>query len=272
MDKSRRKSKYTIMVPEFINLYKQGYNCHSIGRKLNVDYRKVWSHLKKEGITLKRTTVNRKYTIDENSFDILDKNSLYWLGCLYGDGSVFGNSKANYIALHGHSNDVEHGYLFKYFLKSEHPVKILKKKKGYYFSFASSKMINRLFELGLHQNKTHTMKYPNYIPYEFQSHFIRGLFDTDGCICVRKRKGYNTLQGTFSITMNKDMLEATKDILIEQLGITPTSLRLVNNTKSYVLSYEGNKRLRKIYEWLYKDAEYFLLRKKNKFMTLFSLS
>lgn len=270
MVKSRRKSKYQSMVPEFIRLYKQGYSCHSIGKELNVDYRKVWLYLKKEGITVERTIVNRKYKIDENSFDVLDKNSIYWLGCLFGDGSVHGNVKANAIYFHGHIDDIEHGLLFKDFLKSDHPIKNIKNKKGYYFRFSSSKITKRLLELELYPNKTHIMKYPDYIPENLHSHFIRGLFDTDGCISIRMRKRYKKYQGCFSITMNGDMLNAVRDIVEKHLDIKPTTFRRVHNKNTYSISYEGNLRLKKIYDWIYTDAEYHLRRKKDKFQILFN--
>lgn len=72
--------------------------------------------------------------------------------------------------------------------------------------------------------------------------------------------------------MNKDILEYTKDIILDQLGISPTTFGMASNKKSYTLRYEGNLRLKKIYDWLYKDAEYYLPRKKNKFDILFNRS
>ena len=72
-------------------------------------------------------------------------------------------------------------------------------------SMSSNHMGKRLKKLGLHPNKSLTIKFPN-IPTKFQSHFIRGVFDGDGSI--------NKTDGVIGIISgSKDFIDGLYDIL-----------------------------------------------------------
>jgi len=259
------KRKYDYAMPEFERLFCLKYSIHEIGKMTNIDYRIVWKYLKEKNLRRSMSEAKKIYDIDENVFSILNHETAYWLGCLYGDGSFCQQNNA--ICLHGHIDDVSHAEQFKLFLKSTHPIKKCKNKKAYYFCFTSKRIKENLSKIGCVINKSKDVKYPIFENPSYHASFIRGLFDTDGNIHFRLRPRYVSKQGCFSITVNKFLTEGIEKNIYEQLGIMPTGHRIKHvNTNTKTISYEGNIRLQKIKNWLYEDnTNCFLSRKKEYF-------
>lgn len=264
--------KYDYLKDNALKMASEGYSCHTIARFYNVDHRAVWRLLKRNDVTISRSDVNRRYTINHQAFDELTNESSYWLGCFVGDGSVVGNERAGSICLHGHIDDIDHGMLFRDFLGSNAPVYKHPTKKAYAIKVASSRLMKRLNTLNIHQNKTHTVTYPYFLSDELHSHFIRGLMDTDGCVQIRYRKRYVTPQAVVSFTGNQFIIPQVAEIITRYTGLTPTGLRNASkhSPTTRTLSYEGRKKQVVLFKWLYKDSSNItrLHRKYDKLHTL----
>jgi hypothetical protein len=108
--------------------------------------------------------------------------------------------------------------------------------------------------------------YPE-IPKELDSHFIRGIFDGDGCIHVC-HKG----QLQFSIIGTKKLNEKIQEKLIKNCGVNNTKISLRGKNLSFSqLHHGGNKQVPKIMNWLYKDADIYLERKRNVYESVVKL-
>jgi intein/homing endonuclease len=120
------------------------------------------------------------------------------VGAVAGDGSIQ-NGKAGYrISLHGNLNkDYEYlGYLSRqierlFGLKSE--LKTKPEMGWVYFTIYSKKLCEYFVEnFGFDYGPKLQLKVPQLIRQkdEFMLAYIRGLFDTDGCLTVQKTRGY----------------------------------------------------------------------------------
>lgn len=251
-----------INVKEVIDLYIKNFSGNEISKIFNISNTYVYTILKNNNITRRSHKENStKLNKDENYFETIDsKDKAYFLGLLMADGSV--DERKFYISLQ--SIDEYILYKFKNYLKYDGNIKKQKPHKATYsgqsiLQVYSIKICKDLSKYGIVQNKAFITYFPN-IPEKFHSHFIRGVFDGDGCVRIDKRS--NSL--CFGLTGNNKLLEKIQEILKEECNLLFMKTKKINN--SYTFEYSGNKICKKIYEYLYKDCEdLYLTRKKEKF-------
>jgi hypothetical protein len=139
--------------------------------------------------------------------------------------------------------------------------------KGQWRIFMGKERHNLIHHLG---NKKDTL--PN-LPTHLMHHFVRGIFDGDGCVSIDNRyvsKYPNkAVPGDFYILFNeKNHAEIILNTIVANTAINVT--RIVPKTGLgsaviYKIRWGGTTNLIKIREWLYKDATIYLRRKKEKF-------
>lgn len=185
-------------VQEMICLYEDGKSSNDIGKQLGRDGRLVRTHLKAAGVLRKRVDAMRlavrhgkirQRSLNEAFFDVLTPESAWVLGLIYGDGHVANNSKigqyqvtlagakgvcAQVQALLGLDKEARQA-------KESRPVKSNGKLLNcWILQWSSRVMVKKLGEHGLKGgSKARTMIFPS-IPKELLSHFVRGLWDSDG--------------------------------------------------------------------------------------------
>jgi hypothetical protein len=107
-------------------------------------------------------------------------------------------------------------------------------------------------------------------------HFLRGLFDGDGCISGKFYKNNKKMQISLSIvSASLSFLQTLKDKIKEYLDLNSTVIldKKADPTKGkkghsalYLLSIDGGRRqMENLYRSLYKDAHFYLYRKRNRF-------
>jgi hypothetical protein len=114
-------------------------------------------------------------------------------------------------------------------------------------------------------NKTMSIKYPD-IPENLQNHFMRGIFDGDGCISLRTDKRNGSQWGQFNICSGSyDFINEYYGKLIFYCNLSSKNkIRCLKGTY-YVVDWGGLYDVENIYNFLYKDATVFLNRKKETF-------
>lgn len=80
----------------------------------------------------------------------------------------------------------------------------------------SRKITEDLRALGLHHDKSYTLKFPD-IPKEQYRHFLRGLFDGDGSLAARS---YSYKYHILEFAGTKDIIESVRSIISESLEIS----------------------------------------------------
>ena len=206
----------------------------------------------------------KKYNFNEDYFEKIDtEDKAYFLGFIVADGCI--NSKTNTLNISQKETDIL--YEFKKYINFEGPIFTSKKRNISSINMSSSKLKSDLHKLGIIGNKTMIVKYPE-ISRHLEHHFMRGLFDGDGCISIHKKRedGRDTTdRGQVNICSgSKDFIETYVDKLVEYCGITRNKIRCPRGTYS-VIDWGSFGDIEKFYEFFYKDATIYLERKKETF-------
>jgi len=261
---------------EIIKFYKNNYSKKEISSIFNISIFKLNKLLLKENIFQRKyTTTNktRKNNIDLNCFKNIDnQNKAYLLGLLISDGNI-GKLGYNFSLT---SKDIEILEYAKTILKSSHKICTInsidkrtnKPYTMYNINFCSKEMVKDLNKLGLYDNKSLNVKIPD-IDKKYYWHLIRGLFDGDGSIStnITKKEG----QLTFSLIGSLDTILFLKNIFLENNLKNNKIIQIKTTIKDkfiYKIHMGSYNDLLFIKENMYKNANYYLIRKYNKFNTL----
>ena len=202
----------------------------------------------------------------------------YLLGFYAADGNI--NEKRKTLRIHLQKQDSELVYLYKdiispdarTFTVDEHKTtgrngKEITAHESFGVDITSAKICNDLVKLGIGYNKSYSDLHIPEMSEELIRHFIRGYFDGDGCITVwlsqekgksdRVRGKFDVCSKSASILNEFIKFFATHDIKI--------NLNYLKRDDMYRMSTSSKKELEKIYNILYKDSNFYLSRKFNKF-------
>ena len=258
--------------------YLNGESTVKIGKRYGTSHQPILKALKRMNVERTPRKFNRKYSLNENYFDKIDTpNKAYILGLLYADGSNTISKSTISISL-----QEEDGYLLEKIRKeiqSEKPLEYLdysdkhdygfNYKNQYRLLFFSCHMCKVLNDLGMIPNKSLKLEVPD-LKQDLYSHFIRGYFDGDGSLCIRHTKD-NKLRSLTTITSTELFCKKIREIIKNATGISCGNIydASCKNGVTRVLSISGRIQNQIFYEWLYKDADLYLQRKRNKVKFLY---
>ena len=259
---------------EIINLYlNKKLTCENISKDLGYSLCGIYDALKRWNIKTRNLNDSHKiYSHDEGYFNIIDsEEKAYWLGFIYADGYITGDKLG--IALS--SVDINHLIKFKKCIKATNPINTyLSKSTEKYKSveycrilLRSSKLVNDIRDKGVFNNKSLIIKFPSeyVLDRKLYGHFIRGYFDGDGSLVLSK----NSIN--FKICGTKEFLKKLIKIFNESSTYEFKNRlfkRWNNENNTYYLSYGGINKTLNIMNYLYDNAEIYLDRKYEKFITL----
>ena len=241
---------------EIFRLYEGGSTYSEMARQYGVDRSVITKLLGRNGYAARTMSdIKRKYTLNEDYFDVISENQAYILGLLFADGH--NNTSRGEVVLQLELSDREVLELINLEIGSNRPLRtvVLKDPKHAHQSrlcVASRRMSACLASLGMTHDKTYTLEYPAWLPQDMQRHFIRGYVDGDGYVS----------NGECSIIGTKAFCDGVAFVLAETLGVT-TTMRLRGNKGIHAeLRVSGRLQCRKVYEWLYSDASLYIRRKR----------
>ena len=258
--KLRSKRQYNIN--ELIDDYIKCNSLSALSRKYKMSATTIKKLLLDNNID---TTKNfRLYEIDEDYFNLIDsKDKAYFLGLLYADGYV--NKEGFFLSLC--ETDLPILETFKKYLKYSGNIKTKNTKNSKHctqkqLNIYSSKMAEKLTQLGCFQNKSLTITFPTFLTEEMIPHFIRGYFDGDGSIYM-----ITSISACFSIIGNEDLVSA---ILKKIVNATNLPEKVISKDKrckkTASFKYSNRNHLLKIYKYLYAECEdLYMERKFTKF-------
>jgi len=125
-------------------------------------------------------------------------------------------------------------------------------------------MSKALSKCGVVKNKSLILSYPEWLPTELQSHFVRGYFDGDGSISFSKSIG--SVDITFTST--NDFCNSLKDIISDICPNAYIEDASCHNGITKVLNVCKQKEALYLCDWMYKDAKMFLTRKYDRYLLL----
>jgi len=242
---------------DIVNEYINGLLVEKLVIKYNLDRSVIYKILNRHDVVKTISKSKQKYFITEDIFEKIDtEEKAYWLGFLYADGYNYTVKKS--VSLTLCNKDIDHLYKFKDFLKTDKPIR-RNSDSSSKVVMENIKISNDLCRHGMVQAKTHIIKYPK-IDENLDKHFIRGYFDGDGCISYGKNIGPSC---GISIVSNKEFLES----IVEKIKIHFSYTKRHKERKDNILTIStgGIKNILYFYDYIYKDSNIYLDRKKNKF-------
>ena len=180
---------------------------------------------------------------------IRTEGEAYWLGFITADGYL--GKTRNEIIIQLHKKDRNHLEKFKKFVNSNNKISILY-RNAYRTRIFSKQIYQFLNNLGVYNNKSHTVQPCSQIPDHLLKHYWRGMIDGDGCIFHGKNGRWN-----LSLVGNKYMLEGFRDYINNIINI---ERKIRPHSTIYQICY-GGKISQKIVNIIYKDSNIYLDRK-----------
>lgn len=190
-------------------------------------------------------------------FDDIDtKEKAYALGLWVADGWL---TTKNY-QVGFCNNEIDLVDLFRNLLESDHKIykREVKKANNYRLIIGSKLLHSGLINLGFNAEKSSTAKYP-LIAKEFDSHFIRGVFDGDGCITRNLRAKDKIPELSIRIAGTLDLMRSMNEKI-------PGSAGQIYKEKRHqdwfsILRFSVRKSLL-FCQWIYNDSEGLRLERK----------
>lgn len=150
------------------------------------------------------------YTINEDFFDSpWSEEKAYVLGYFFADSSIYrGEIRDRYeITISG--SRLESLETIKELMESDHPIRQVG-PGSYQIKVGSRQLVEYLEQLGLSDNKSETLTYPQGIPQDYERHFVRGYFDGKGSFMIESgRRIVSNFSGA-----SLEFMEALRDRLV----------------------------------------------------------
>lgn len=262
-----------------IELLQNGYALAEVAKKLNMPKTSVFSIYaknKQEIGKIKSLTYRR---INDDFFDSIDSEiKAYLLGFFLADGYI----EKNYSRM-GVEIQIDDKYVLELFKKHIIPDHIIhernrvdetiNRKTQINITFSSKVLVRSLMKWNIKPQKTYDIdfRFPfENMPEEMIRHFIRGFFDGDGYVGTNGGTRNNILY-SFVFTSETFAKQIAKYTCLN--GMEPSLRETIGKTVNwFTLRYNSNRinrfeKVKSFYDYLYKDAIYFMKRKKDKFDT-----
>ena len=190
-----------------------------------------------------------------NPFELSTPTSVYLLGYILGNNSMIIDDYNHYKLIIG-STDYNHiKQIANVFgCNIETVTHTLNNMPCWSINIADQAVCRSLLELGIKPRKSTE---PSNIDYDWIghnfTHFIRGLIDSDGCICRKKNSLHIEIAG------HESYIKQISDMMSDQWGV-------YKNDSIFVIAKRGNSKDKlDFYSYLYKDATIWLQRKRDKY-------
>lgn len=258
-------------IDRICSLYESGVSAKQLGLKFSIDKRRIQKWVKERGILRDKNSSHRFTNFNQNIFDSIDcEEKAYWLGFFYAD--AYNCDITNTFSLSIKDDDYDHLVkLCKFIGLSSSKIKryIAKINDKEYAACTlriySKHICNKMIELGCPRAKSFVITFPGWLDKTLYSHFIRGLFDGDGCITYNA----NNDSWKWSLVSTKECCESIQNIINNELGFKLKYTCISNtNNNTYEFQQLGNKKVLQLMQWIYNDASIYLDRKYLRFKQL----
>jgi len=262
---------------KIIAFYLAGNDTYETADEYNCSQTFVMNTLKRHNISRRTSqSYTTKYIPNEKFFDIIDsEEKAYVLGFFYADGNNYIRGSHSYeISMSLQEDDKIILEKIRDLLSSQSPVEFglsnnIKHKNMYSLKINSKLMSQQLTKLGCMPAKSLILTFPEWlIDPELQRHFIRGYFDGDGSLWARQPTITGQIDWGWQITSTNNFCTEAKKLIGQYVNVhCSQSLAHSNldNNITATLSIGGNVQVKRVLDWMYKDATIYMDRKYNKY-------
>lgn len=227
----------------------KGLSLDNVGKLIGLTGTNVRNRLIEHGIP---TRPNKKYTCNKNFFDDWSPEMAWVLGLLFADGNITKRKSGSYTC-RLHSTDIGLLEQVRSLTDSTRPISSQAKgrKNPLYCLIVAQAKVSKILvsQYGMHPNKSRTIEWPN-PPQDMSRHFMRGLWDGDGCIHHRRRGSRLHIYMRFS-SSSEPLLRSVSEFISNLLSIRLTVYHPIESHWSIELRHKNSIRFAK---WLYQDS------------------
>lgn len=252
-----------------IALYNSGLSQSKIGDIYDVNGYIIGTILRKCGVQGRDDShKSRKYTINENYFDNIDTpNKAYILGLLWSDGCNYPPQHRVKLELQEKDKSILDKINIE--IGSNKPLtfnnlndKNPNWQNTYRLDITNKHISDRLVELGMIQNKSLTIQFPEWLDAPLYAPFLRGVCDGDGHIEWSKTK-------FISIAGTRQFCEYVKGFCKEHLDINCSIYNTANKASNTKVLHICNKvQIKRFLDFIYQDADLYIERKYNIYQNI----
>jgi hypothetical protein len=243
----------------------QGLTMKEIGEQLDRSPSNILYWLRKHSIETRPVTEpeqGAKYAYNEDFFKVWSPEMSWVLGLMFADGNVIRVGKNGWRCTLP-STDQDMLLQVAALIGTDAPVKKHTARSIYSLTTGRFVIGNDLIALGCVPKKSRIMQFPD-VPNAFLPHFIRGLWDGDGCIFVRDRtrkpcgrrkspSTYRELTMTY-VSGSKDFVVSLRDAILAHTNIDAgVKERTLQHSPFYTISYYHRNSL-KVLPWMYQSS------------------
>lgn len=257
---------------------KNGYICqHKEHHHVCVNCGKEYTSYKKNQKLCSKSCSNsysglRKKSLDVDIFEgaIDTPEKAYLLGLIVTDGSIIEN-KNNIVTTKRLDITLKDEYLIQQLRDAYSPTKKVSHNRGCYtFRNNNDNTIAFLESLGIVPAKTYDVAFDYSIADELMPHYLRGLFDGDGCAYISRNgkdaKGKPREYLFLSFTSGSQLFATQLCDYLNSIGIEARinldSRRKDSERKTYYVQIKKKASVRKFYDFIYQEEGLHLFRKK----------
>ena len=257
---------------EIISFYR-GSNLSETAKQFHVSNGAIRNILKAYDIKIKSQSEGmrglqnaRKHYLDENFFDSIDtQEKAYILGLFCSDGCL--SIRGNDIRLSFSNNDLELLEIIKRSMRTSYKIYKRKNSNNYEIQLTNKKIGLAIQKQGCVQRKSLTLSYPENIPPDLDSHFIRGMWDGDGSFLIKSQKRSRSKEYEYlycSLCGAEPVINRIAEIIYLSTGVLGKPRK---HGSIFRIQYSvGNAFL--VRDYLYHNARLFL---KRKFVTAYKV-
>lgn len=259
--------------PEIVlKLRNEGKSAREIGKILGCNGNNINKVLRQNfGIqTVNPYRYNRKFEVNNEFLDTINNEiQSYFIGLLWADGHIDKTKDIISIALAKKDSKVLQSLSDK--IQPNKSLCLIKSKNPNHqdivrLDIFSSKIKEKLIEMGCKHNKTYDLDWPifNFDKINLP-HFIRGYLDGDGCVFVPK--DYKRI--CINIIGHEKFINQLKVVLEQVLNIHCCIYKPKNCNQCISSLYiYGGKQAETFCSFVYQDATIFLQRKYDKYLLI----
>jgi len=224
--------------------YFNGKKIIDIAKELYVNKTSILKFLKKENIKVER---KNKYKIKEDYFDSLNERNCYFLGLYYSDGNVHSKNNSSKISLL-----ITDDYVLKELSKDIYGFEKVSYDGNMSIFYCYNKNIkNALMKHGCVPNKSFKIRLLK-LEDNLMSHFLRGMFDGDGSIYLKRPM--------VKITTNIDFANDLKEYLSSKNIVS--CICNYKKTKAVDLCIYKKNDVLKFLDFIYKKSNNLCINRK----------
>lgn len=275
------KETELLLVKLYINKRK---SLNEIKKITGKSFTSITGALKRNGYKCRNSSESSKiYNLDINYFNKINNHTkAQILGMIAADGCISEKKWSKCLVIGLKREDKYYLEFIKNQIKYTGPILDVyskynnKKFPSSKLSINDPKLVEDLKNLGIIPRKSLTLNFPTLeqVPEIYLNSFILGYFEGDGCISFQNIKCCNIPVFIIRICVTNQFGEKIKKILKDKLDIncqiTLQNFYKKNNIdkNAYNLTISGTQQILKFLNWIYKDAEFVMKRKYERYLYL----